>query len=258
MKKCLLILVALMVLSVPAWSARITEIDLGTVNYDVYQAGWCGEGSSVAVPGVLVLNNANYWDEYVSNVGPYVLRNATLIKQVPTNDDCIDWNSIGTIHQKGTSSIRTWWPLMYDPPGTTFTLVLQWRQGLNWYVQKVVWTVKADFSHLKAAIALFESLPFGTSEVPLVSENMAADLLDDISALEGFLATPGDEALLNAQLAFGALVNDILDNCNSVLPPKPDKSYSGIAATTENPACCKLYLDAVAIGEAIQIDTPGN
>lgn len=276
MKTALLILVVLMVFSLPTLAARITEDDLGlTYTEDVFQANWfcCENGSGdspvaacVAVPGVLVLDSSANWDKYVSDEAKgvndlQILRSVSLVKEVPTSEDCTDWNGIGKIYQIASAKIRTWWPVMFDPPGTKWTLTIRWRTpgpSPKYYVEKALFEVKVTPDSFRAAIALFETLPFGISEVPLVSEDIAAELVADVAAIEGFLATPGPQAILDAQEAYGELLNDIIDNCNPIPPSSPDKDYSGIAQDACYPVCCKLYLDAVALGLAWQIDTPAK
>ncbi len=88
-----------------------------------------------SVPGILCIDpGCASWCNYVAAgqedpVEPYTIKNTTFVKVTPNHVQCkMDGDNeilpAHTITQQGTANIRTWWPLMYEVPGTTFTLTI--------------------------------------------------------------------------------------------------------------------------------------
>ena len=234
--------------------------------------GWLGylpqAGDNItAVPGILSIDpGCMAWCNYVGaaqQTDPpvaYVIKNTTLVKATPEFVQC-KFDSEGepifpahTVTQQGTPNIRLWWPLMYELPGTTFTLTILYGTATlfkdspanppAWaHVEQWVWHVEADFESLQNLLALFHELPFGKDEVPLISDEelYAALVLKVEAAQAAFLA--GDLATAGFILADFEL--EVMDACIDESPAFPNATGpgTGIANTAENPACCKLLVD---------------
>ena len=240
-------------------------------------------------------SNGTYIDPPIS----YVIKNVVLRKVTPEIFQCADVFPARTITQQGTDNIRLWWPLMYEVPCTTFTLTITWgtKEPLNFplspptepgepanvysYVHQDVWIwhIDADINSLSDLVELFHELPFGTDQVPLISDEVLyygvpeepfQDLNDngiwdlgepyiDVN-LNGVwdAEIPGlmnklldaEEARVNGDLVlardiladFEMEVNDACINESPVFP-NPTGPGTGIAETDENPACCKILAD---------------
>lgn len=232
--------------------------------------GYLGQSEDVisAVPGVLCISPGccNPWENYVaaaqeSPLVPYTIKNTTLVKVTPSHVQCKmdNGNEIlpaHTITQQGTPNIRLRWPLMYEAPGTTFTLTIVYGTpalydddgpGPNppaWvHVEQWVWTVSADFESLSDVLELFSELPFGQDEVPLISDGPLYETLQaKVEAAQNAYES-GDLALAGLILADFEL--EVMDACIDASPPFPNPTGpgTGIANTDENPACCKLLID---------------
>jgi len=235
--------------------------------------GYLGsQNGPVVLPNVLALNPGADWSNFVAaaNVpaeGPggtvvqppiqYYLKNVTLTKQTPQLTECADLFPPKSIVQHGTDNIRLWWPLMYEAPGTTYTLTLLWGtlQPLRFpneanepprltHMDQWKWTVGVDLPNLSLLLDLFHEMPFATSETPLISDEELYPALKTKIATAIDLQAQGDDAALKAVLL--DFSQEVMDACIPVPPswPFPTGSGTGIAQTTENPACCKLLVDA--------------
>ncbi|MBI2844853.1 MAG: hypothetical protein HYX78_15780, partial [Armatimonadetes bacterium] len=201
---------------------------------------------------------ANFVSAFPAGVN-YTIKNVVLTKVVPPTIQCTDRYFPRTVAQQGTPNIRRWWPLMYEVPGTSWTLVItygtpSWADPANPNFPSTVhqdiweWRLHADLPHLSFLLELFRELPFGLDEVPLVSDEELYPILQrkiaDISTLlqGGNLAGAGN-LLADFEL-------EVADACITVSPPFPFPTGdgTGIANTFENPACCKLLIDAEYIG----------
>lgn len=200
---------------------------------------------------------------------PYVIKNIALVKSTPEFTQCFPVFPAHTVRQQGTPNIRLWWPLMYETPGTTFTLsILYGTPSLfdddgpgphkpAWaHVETTTWTVVATLDSLGDLLAVFHELPFGLDEVPLISdENLYEALQLKIAAANAaFLA--GDTATAAFILADFEL--EVMDACIDESPafPNPTGPGTGIASTDENPACCKLLVDIEYILKTTGIGQP--
>ena len=282
MKKLIvLITLALVVTSLPAMAARITTIPIDHPEMLVYQAypgdsngtnlaflGKNGLGDDVitAGPGILAIIPGEDWSNYgsieqVAETGAdYAIKSVRLRKLIPEFLQC-SWvyNDLPDVLQRGTDNIRLWWPLMYEAPGTTWILEIVWLVPgeLFLYNETWVWKAHATLDSIKSLMRLFHELPWSTCEVPLISDECLFPLLlakvDEIQA-----AWPGDQiGALNALLEFE---NMVIDNCITSCPPTPmpcdEFGRLGITNTDENPACCKLLVDAEFVGFDMGIFTP--
>lgn len=231
--------------------------------------GKSGETIS-AVPGVFVLVPGNNWENFVAaaQVGmPYTLKNVSLIKETPEFIQCADVFPPITVQQQGTPNIRLRWPLMYEAPGTTFTLTIQYGTSVLWdddgvlgphipsYYHENVWEWKVDASleSMKLLLELFHEVPFGLDEVPLISDEVLYPILQ--AKLDNIIQLVADENLLEAGNALGEFEMEVADACIGVSPrsPYPTGPGTGIANTLENPACCKILIDAEWVGVKLGI-----
>ncbi len=298
-----LLVLCIVLAAAPAMAARVASTPV-VHNMDVYQAypgcslvrdtdqaanrcwqGYHGnsEGSETinAVPGILCIDPGdNAWCNYVaaaqaSTPVPYTIKTTTLTKAAPSFVQCgVDANGIPifpahVINQQGTPNIRTWWPLMYEVPGTTFTLTILYGtpslfddddMGPNppsWaHVEQWIWTVVTDFESLSHLLQLFHELPFGKDEVPLISDETLYVILQAklAAAAEAF------EQCKLAEAAFylADFELEVMDACLYASPayPNPTGIGTGIANTPENPACCKLLVDAEYILQTTGIGQP--
>lgn len=199
-------------------------------------------------------NWCNFIDACHQNV-PYTVKNVVFKKTTPTLVQCSDIFPAFTLYQHGTPNIRTWWPLLYEPPGTTFTLTILYGtpipaklkgDNVAGYVHREIWTweVVSSIVDLRNLLVAFHTLPFGTDEVPLISDEKLYGRLLDI--LESAEAARQQSDLITASLALGDFELTIADACIAASPryPNPGGPGTGIAQTRENPACCALAVNA--------------
>jgi len=272
--KKFLVLLAVALLAVPVFAGRLqttTTIDHGTAcvfeaypgdsnNTDLSFGGTPAEVIS-AVPGVLKIVPGTDWKNFVSAGDRcYGLKGVVLHKCHPDFIQCPIYNDLADVWQRSSGDIRLWWPLMYEAPGTTWTLEVTWAYCgdiTTRYVDVWGWKVCAGkygtsdtiFASVKNVIKLLHELPYGICEVPLISdEDLYPKLLSKLADIES--AWPSNPELARDELlAFEDLVSD---NCIYECPPSPmatdPQGRLGITNTKENPACCKLLADAEFIG----------
>jgi len=280
--KKLLVLLAIALIAMPVMGARIAAPNLITHTpcFNVYQA-YAGDsngtdlsfpgalaGSEVisAVPGVLSIVPGTNWDNFVSNgTAAYGIKGVKLTKVQPGGFiECNTWfNGLPTITQgTGTSpladskSIRLWWPLMYEAPGTTWTLEVRWTYcgSATLNIETWCWNVDVTFASLNSLVKLFHELPFGLCEVPLIGDEVLYSN-DDPAGLLQLLAKAEADYIAghmdDAALSLNAFEEAVYERCITDCPPSPaptgDALKWGIANTKENPACCKLVVDAEAL-----------
>lgn len=242
-------------------------------------AGYQGVGGDniTAVPGVLSIIPGTSWANFVGAANEnslgglwplgYTVKNVVLQKVTPSFLQCSEVYAPKVITQQGTLNIRTWWPLMYEAPGAVWTLTVlyatpQLRVGPNPNdvldydddgalginppspVHQEVWKWQLDvtFQSLSSLLALFHELPFGLDEVPLISnEALYAVLQSQVAGVYALLQSD----VAAASLLLGEFELTVQDNCISASPaqPWPGGPFTGIAQTSENPACCKILVD---------------
>jgi len=279
MKRYLTPLMILFAISVPAMAARVASVPITHETDFVFQA-YAADLQNVpdatikAVPGVLSIVPGENWANFVGAAQedpavPYVIKNVVLCKQTPSIIQCADVFPAGTICQQGTPSIRLWWPLMYEVPGTTWTLTIAYGTSVPYdddgtgsnpagYFHQDVWTwqVEASLESMESLLLLFHEVPFGLDEVPLISdEELFAVLLDKIAAIRACVCAGDTE---NTSLMLGDFEMEVMDACIPVSPrtPAPTGPGTGIANSLENPACCKILADAEFIGFELGILQP--
>ncbi len=238
-----------------------------SLGLDVHQMGHLGNSGEVisSAPGLFVLVPGNNWENFVAAAQvdqPYTLKNVTLIKQTPEFIQCPDVFPPITVQQQGTAGIRLRWPLMYEAPGTTFTLIIQYGTNslfdddgilgpnIPAYFHENVWEwkVEASLESMKLLLELFHQIPFGLDEVPLISDEVLYPILQE--KLDMIIQLVAEDKIREASLLLGDFEMEVSDACIAVSPrlPYPTGPGTGIAGTEENPACCKLLVDAEFVG----------
>jgi len=296
MKKIIVLALLLtVVLSAPSLAGRIQSTMITNLR-QVYQVcsvlesdcswwlGYKGQSGDVctAAPGVLAIDpGGSKWPNFVTaaNVSPaveYTVKNVTLTKQCVDYTQCHGIFPTTPVTQQGTSNIRLWWPLMYETPSCQFTLTILYGtfdpfdddgptgpNPLAWvHAEKWIWHVNTDLEHLVLLLDLFHELPFGLDEVPLISdeilfEELRAKLADPTDGAIYWYETVGDTAKAADKLTDFEL--EVMDACigeDSPPWPNPTGPGTGIANSTENPACCKLLVDVEYILQTTGIGQP--
>lgn len=259
-------------------SARLTDGELNR-SWLGYLDQADGTDNTTAVPGILSIDpGCQAWCNYVAAAQEappisYTIKNTTLVKETPPFVQCGE-DAGGdpifpahTVTQQGTPNIRLWWPLMYEVPGTTFTLTILYGTGTLYqdspsnppawaHVEQWIWTVVADFESLTNELDLFHEIPFGKDEVPLISDELLYDALQ--LKLESAQAAYDDGDLATAGMILAEFELEVMDACINESPafPNPTGLGTGIANTTENPACCKLMVDIEYILQTTGIGQP--
>lgn len=239
----------------------------GQVRSDSGFAGSSGDLIS-SVQGVLSICPGENWSNFVQSsqlCRETKIKSVILTKQIPDVGQCADVFNAGPNYpgfsQQGSRNVRLWWPLVFEPPMTTFTLKLAYGtkapvrfpgEDIAGYIHtdEWKWTVDADVDSVKQALALFHTLPWGTCEVPLISdEDLYAQLqskLDDVAALAGTDDVAAGESLIDFEML-------VQDACVAVCPQFAPEGYIGVVNTDENPVCCKLLTDAEYLGRKLGI-----
>lgn len=241
------------------------------------------EGAPTAVPGVLCIVPqgagqppwANFVRAYVDEV-PYTIKNVSLCKRRPDIVQCNDVFNAPEIPnpvcQHGTPNIRLWWPLMYEVPGTTWTLSIFYGTPTPYdadgptgpsplgyaHTQEWQWRVEATIPSMRDLLALFHQVPFGLDEVPLISDEVLYQAL--LAKLDALRDAVDEDDLTGASMILGEFEMEVMDACimESPVRPRPTGTGTGIAQTRENPACCKLLVDAEYVGFKLGILQPAK
>lgn len=263
-------------------AARLTDGALDNC-WQGYLGNAEGDDTIGAVPGILCIDpGCMAWCNYVAAAQgtapvPYTIKTTTFTKATPAFVQC-GVDATGTpifpahiVNQQGTPNIRTWWPLMYEVPGTTFTLtILYGTPGLfdddgpgpnppAWaHVEQWVWTVVSDLESLSNLLTLFHELPFGKDEVPLISDETLYLILQ--AKIDAAAAAFDACDLATAAFILADFELEVMDACLDASPafPNPTGLGTGIANTTENPACCKLLVDVEYILQTTGIGQPAK
>ncbi len=188
----------------------------------------------------------------------YYIKNVLLEKRTPEVVQCADKFPSHVVRQTTTGNIRLRWPLMYEAPGTVWTLTITYGtptavqlpgEPAPSYVHQDVWTwvLQVTVDDIKTLLVVLRQLPFGMDEVPLLSdESLYVELQAKLDAVNAAIAM-GETATAAAWLTEFEL--EVMDACIYVSPGEPWRGGpgTGIANTDENPACCKLLLDAESL-----------
>ncbi len=240
-----------------------------------------GNDPITAVPGVLkIVPGTRYdaagnpipgteWSNYVSASGlvPYRVKSVYLKKDTPQFIQCAEVFPSKTVLQRGTASIRLWWPLMYEAPGTTWTLWVLYatespielphesQPGIL-HTEEWKWTLDTDIEHMKLFLDLIHETPWGLSATPQLSDEalyvQLRSVLDEVRiAMENHDWIAACDWLLEWE-------DQVIDACIATPPALPDPTGpgTGIAMSWEKPVCCKLLVDAEYIGAKYNIFTP--
>lgn len=266
---------------------KVYSVYRGSSDYaNRHDLGYLGGGwdGVTVVPGVLAIVPGDNWANFVkaaheSPAVTYSIKNVVLEKQTPSAIQCQDIFLSGTIRQQGTPNVRLRWPLMYEVAGTKWTLTILYGTskpydddgpagvdsngnpyGMNpaSYVHTEVWQwqVHVTIDSLKNLVTLLHELPFGTSQSPVISDEILyAALLSQVERVSSLVAA---QSLAQAGLALGEFEMLLMDRCMDKPPllPNPTGPGTGIAQTMENPACCKLLTDAEYLGFYLNIYQP--
>lgn len=239
-----------------------------TVNADpplVRFVGFSGAqpAAECAIPGFFDIEPGSDWSNYATAAQEgitYTIKNVTLEKRAPEITQCAGVFPARVLAQSGTVNIRLRWPLMYEPAGTVWTLTVTYGTsspvhlpgeppGTTSYIHQDVWywTVVTSFEDMKKLLVLFRQVPFGTDEVPLISdEALYVELQAKLDSVAAALAL-GDTA--GAAVIMTDFELEVMDACIAESPgePSPGGPGTGIANSQENPACCKLLVDAESL-----------
>ncbi len=212
-----------------------------------------------SVPGVLQIipqdDGEEPWQNFIRVYhngipAPTVtITSVTLRKTTPALIQCGNEFPQREFMQQGTSSIRLWWPLMYEVPGTTWTLTINYTANGTPMSDVWRWQVDATLESLKLTLELFHQLPFGTSQVPLVSDEELYPIL------QAKLDAAIDALAVSDLLLAGMILADFEMEVNNAwiastpMYPLPSGVGTGIVQTAENPAACKLQVDAGYIAD---------
>lgn len=292
-KTILLIMVALFIISVPAMAARVVNKPITHECFTLYQAycgatcpgvgnqvfqGLNGFGEDVieAVPGILAINPGGFgpvkgWPNFVTASqsggpadGSWTVTNVSMRKTVPTYICTVAIGGAAVL-QQGSENIRLWWPLMYELPGTEWTLTISYKTivwdddgagpNLPATTHQDVWCWKVDatLESLANLVDLFHELPVGSCQVPILNgKDLYESIEDAISTLQAM--DPSDPEMAEVFNSFILLLEDscLTVDCGSC------SADLGIRNTTENPACCKLLADADWIINALDVNIPSK
>lgn len=213
----------------------------GTIDADTNFAGKAGKSAITpfAVPGILAIDPGAdpIWGNFVSaTAGTYTIKTVRLYKEhLGQFVQCPDiWNPDNIplkVTQIGTDNMRTWWPLVFEPPYTLWTLEVTYYIPGNpgqLITEKWYWEVQADVDHLKALVTLFHELPFGLCEVPLISDEALFDcLIAKLDELDDAIAEQNQDAAITALRGFEDLV---FAGCLSTTDCPPDAAYQNLVA----------------------------
>jgi len=256
-----------------------------------------------AVPGILAINPggtqpANGWPNFVSaskvtpgtvlysgaavvgspkvagaNGLPWTVTNVSLRKTVPTYLCTVAIGGLPVL-QQGSANIRLWWPLMYELPGTTWTLTISYKTTLwedggfgptgipnlaaTTHQDQWTWTVGVTLDSMENLVRLFHELPVGSCQVPLIN---GKDLYESIEAALDQLETYEVNGVIvpTPQMAedFTAFILLLEDSCLTVDCGSCSADL-GIRNTSENPACCKLLADADFLFDSAKVGQPSK
>ena len=233
-----------------------------TTQATVYQGFLPAGTGSAAYPGVLRINPPDYtWSNFVRAAQEtpkvdYIIANVTLQKRSAEWVPCAGYLPNPDALQQGSPNIKLVWPLLYEVPGTTWILSIGYRTAQLYdddgpgpnipsymHTEQWIYHLDTDVSRLSALLELFHTMPFGTTGVPLISdEPLYAQLRQYALAAEaaysmGDIAT-GAWMLSDLELA-------VMDSAIASAPafPNSDGPGTGIAHTLENPAACRIITE---------------
>lgn len=223
-------------------------------------AGYLAPGGDnvTSIGGVLKIVPGTGWANFLQATElcrESVVKNAVLTKETPETIECPQFFSHNLITQRGTPKIRLRWPLLFEAPGTTWTLSITYRtltpvqfpgESKADYVHTDVWKWVVDVTpgSIKDELQAFHELPFGRSQVPLVADDgMYAELQHQLDLVDAAVKS-GD--VFEAADLLDEFETMLIESCVSSEPllPDPVGPGIGIAETWCYPACCKLILDA--------------
>jgi len=216
-----------------------------------------GDDTITAIGGVFKIVPGDNWSNFVraAQLGyEYYLKNVFLTKTTPPAPGFSDVFPERNIVQR-SPSIRLWWPLLYEIPGTKWTLNITYgtyapvqlpdeSSPRTIHFEKWEWTVDIDLEDIESFLDAIHEFPYSTSEVPIItSEQLYLDLKamlhDAVDALNR-----GDMFAVERILQdFEMLVED---NCvpGALGRPVPGGPATGVVGNICHPACQKLIVDA--------------
>ena len=133
------------------------------------------DSAQSAAPGVLNIVPGENWSNYVAKSDDYAVKSVRLRKHHPWFMQCPHvYDDLPDILQRGTSKIRLWRPVMYESPGTAWTLEVVYvtYDPVELHPDEWHWVVETDVTHMKLFLDLLQQVPFGASEAPLLSDEL--------------------------------------------------------------------------------------
>lgn len=180
----------------------------------------------------------------------YTIKTVELRKQPMSVFQCVDVFKTGPVVQAGTRNIRLWWPLIYEAPGTTWTLTIVYGTGSPYkgpndksptyvHTEKWTWELTTDLTDIQNLVRALHTIPLATCEVPLISnEALYSDLLNKLDMANNSSDSAVQAALLSEielMVADSAITNCPLNAASK-------GATTGIAQTVENPAVCAILV----------------
>lgn len=227
-----------------------------------------------ATPASLVIDPGDKWCNFTGAWWAglsYTLKSVCLSKSEPDFDRCPTFYPGRSVLQRGSGSIRHWWPLMYELPGTSWTLTLFYHTPQAWdddgpgpnrpltlHKGVYTWTVDASPDSVIRTLDVFHQLPFGAGQTPLIgSDALYAELRRKALDLKAGIGSQDWGGALRALYDYEMLV---VESCVTAIPPEPLPSGQtiGIANTWENPVCCKLLADMEYVGSKYGVLMPSK
>jgi hypothetical protein len=210
-----------------------------------------------------------------------VIQGVKLIKVVPRIPKCPDVYPGATYVQTGTNDprapvpgIRTWFPLKHSPPGTTFTLEVEYAcvnrppaRGIREVrLNRFIFTLAITPDTLSWVVHALHNEPLGVCEVPCITDEGLFDLLLRQSDAIRNAAAGGAATIRALNTALDVMEATIVARCGFVLSAWHQRADGtiipcslflgelpgnftigrygfGIYDTIENPCCCKLIAD---------------
>lgn len=275
MRYCLVSILALLVLAGSA-GARSVIPTVTHPTVTVYSAGPGGsqgafpqemglngrQGDAItSVPGVLSIVPGQRWSNFVTAAKQgvsYTIKSVVLTVHSP--DSLMGDGE--TVTRSDEWGLRLSWPLLYEAPGTTWTLTVLYGTPNLWdddaggpnqasYVHREIWTwyLSSSLDTIGHLLEVFGAMPFGRSQVPIISDEILYASLRQVYREAVNEQPPGQGCVCywrewGGRSSLVELEFMVFDALIATTPETPYGPGLGIANTAENPAGSKLIVDA--------------